>query len=222
MVALGRCSVRYALLHIAFMQRHDHIPATRHGKSHHAETERLGIRQLRIGMSSDAPGGRAVGWRALSSSGQSVARFVALAFVTLVLALAGQAPMARGTLQASNAPDGVVDRSISSDNGILPKAGVRAQTDRSGPRSPLDHDPSPFIASTSAAAITPLSSGGAWRANHYQPASQSHGLVHLPRGPPSEEAQVDSDRVSRARVAAFRSVDSFLPLQHGAPSRMMA
>jgi hypothetical protein len=182
----------------------------------------LGIQQPRTGKSTGAPHG-ALGWRALSSAGQSVARFVAFAFVTLVLALAGQTPIARGTLQASNARDGVVDQSISSDRGILPgKAGVRAQADRSGPRSPLDHDPSPFIASSSAAAITTLSSGGAWRLSLHESASQRHGSIHLPRGPPSEEAQVNSGRVACARVAALRSVDSFLPFRHDAPSRMMA
>jgi len=193
------------------------------GKGHHAETERVGIRQPRTANRTDTPGGRAPGWRALSSSGQSVVRFVALAFMTLVLALAGQAPMARGTLQASNAQDGIVDRSVGSDNGILPgKAGVRAQADRLGPRSPLDHDPSPFIASTSAAAATPLSSGRAWRSGLHEAASQRHGWDHLPRGPPSEDEPLNSDRVARARVAALHSVDPFLPFRHGAPSRMMA
>jgi hypothetical protein len=151
-------------------------------------------------------------------------RFVTLAFMTLALAFAGQASIARNTfLQASNSTDGVVDRTVGSDHGILPgKAGVRAQADRLAPRSPPDQHPSPLAAGTSRPVPTSRPSGGASWDGYHESRPQRHGLVPFPRGPPSAEALNNGDGVLDSLVAALRSVDSVLLLRHDAPSRMMA
>ncbi len=82
---------------------------------------------------------------ALARSGK-VVQAAALALLTLVLTLAGQASIARGALQMSAPLDGVVDRVVAGDRGILPaKPGLRTPGEAQGSRSTADHDPPVLI-----------------------------------------------------------------------------
>jgi len=147
-----------------------------------------------------------------------------LALMTLVLALAGQTSVVRGAIRASEAPDrGVDGRPVADDNAVLPgKTFVRSQAGIQGPRAPVDHDSSSFVAG-SAAGVAALAFPGRARSSDYHDARpQRSGLAYLARGPPATERWLHGDRASRARVAALHSVESFLPPRHAAPSRMMA
>lgn len=137
-----------------------------------------------------------------SGTGGAAGRWVrvaAFALLTLTLALVGQAPPGRGG--APVPADGVVDRAVGGDRGILPaKPGLRVVGEARGSRPTLDHDPSVVIVS-----IAPSLPAPRWR---FEPLPATHADAHpqndiwtqQPRGPPMEQAFIPSNRAHLSRM----------------------
>jgi hypothetical protein len=146
---------------------------------------------------------------ALPHSGRRVVQVAALALLTLVLTLAGQASIARGALQTLASLDGVVDRIVAGDSGILPaKPGLRAPGEADGSRIPADQDPPAFIISQPPQAPARLSSADPGRAAGVAVVPQQNRLAHQARAPPTERG--------------FPSVETRLSSRQATPSRPMA
>ncbi|HKU94228.1 MAG TPA: hypothetical protein VJR58_03075 [Vineibacter sp.] len=134
-----------------------------------------------------------------AAAGRRWVRLAAFALLTLTLALVGQAPLGRGVAQAP--ADGVVDRSVGGDRGILPaKPSLRVVGEVRGSRPALDHDPSVVIIG-----LTPSLPAPPWRiepvlATHVDVPLQKEGWTQRPRGPPMEQASVPSNRAHLSRM----------------------
>ncbi|TWS98276.1 hypothetical protein [Reyranella sp. CPCC 100927] len=127
------------------------------------------------------------------SAGRRWVRLAAFALLTVTLALVGQTPPVRGG--APVPADGVVDRAIGGDRGILPaKPSLRVVGEARGSRPALDHDPSIVIVSVAPSLPAPRWVAEAAPAMHVDVRPQDEGWTQRPRGPPTEQASVPSTR----------------------------